>query len=193
MIEPVSLRDQVRAAREAGATINALRRKFKMSNAKINELIDGIPKRRDALLRQIASVMTRNPDWSDEQVATALGCAIDVVSGRREVLSSGRLRLQLRYMGATLEDTQDNGRRVSPTWLRQNCSRGEKDIRQIQAIFGTSAITLAEIKLSAIKAGLPVHPTTGLVGTRQPDLEHETVCRERRFKIGSYGRKRKSY
>jgi hypothetical protein len=193
MIEAQTLRDQVRQARIEGARISDLKKRFNLGVNRVMEFVADIPSTREAMLRKIGSMMSFQPDWNDEQIATKLGCPVQIVSDRRAVLTSGKVKYVTTHTGGTIADTLDHGRRISKTWMRQHCSRGQRDLRQIQAIAGSDNYTLAEIKRSAVEAGLPVHASSGLVGTPRKEPESDTVIRERRYKIGSLGTRRRTY
>ena len=193
MIEATSLREQVRQARIEGEKINDIRKRFKIGITAVIEWTIDLPSSRESLLRKIGVVLACQPDWSDEQIAEQVGCQVKFVTDRRKVLQSGKVKYATTHTGGTIADTLDHGRRISQTWMRQHCSRGQKDLRQIQALAGTDNFTLAEIKKSAIEAGLPVHASSGLVGTPRKEPDHDTPIRERRYKIGSLGTQRRKY
>jgi len=181
--------ETIRAHRHAGKSYHWIAKECRRSLPYIYMVCDGIPLDTRSVNYRIGRYIGSNPRATNEQVAAALGFDVELIAKRRLLMRPRRIRprVESEYID---HDQVDHGRRLLKRWMLANCSRGQKDVWQVLAIIGSHRITVAEIKASAIAAGLPVHPSNGLIGTPRVEPETSTTHRERRFKIGSLGRGR---
>jgi len=192
MIEATSDRETIRTHRLAGKSFHWIAREVRRSLPYVHKMCEGIPLGEKGTNYMIGRYIGSNPNATNEEVAAALGFDVELIATRRRLMRPKPIRKR-EIIGQVDDENTDKGRRLSRTWMRQNCSRGEKDLWQILAVVGSERITIAEIRASAIAAGLPIHPSNGRVGTPRIQPEQNTTCRERRFRVGSLGIKRRSY
>jgi len=193
MIEATNDRETIRAHRLAGKSFHWIARQCRRSLPYVHQACQGIPLGEKGTNYMIGRYIGSNPNATNEEVSAALGFDVELVATRRRLMRPKPIRKR-EVIGQIDDENTDKGRRLSKSWMRQNCSRGEKDLWQILAVVGSDRITVAEIRASAIAAGLPVHPSNGRVGTPWHQPEQNLACRERRFRVGSLvGLKRKSY
>ena len=148
---------------EHGLSITQLSARFRLGAARVLELVgtEGMTDR--SMNVRIAKCVQKNPTWSNEAVAEKCGCSPTLVKNRRPQIKLNAKQRDIA-VGIDTSERSDRGNRVSRVWLRQHCSRGERDLRQIQAMCTIAGLSfsLTEIKASCIAAGLIV-PTSGPV------------------------------
>lgn len=153
---------------ERGLCILDLAARFKVGVDRVKEIVGTLGLSERYMNSRIARCIRRQPEWSDEQVSTECQCLPERVAHRRPQIKLNQNQRDLA-IGVSPRDSVDRGKRLSITWLRQNCSRGERDLRQIQTMCQVSGLryTLAELRASCLAAGLSV-PSAGPVyfGTR---------------------------
>jgi hypothetical protein len=147
------------ALRKQDIGIVPLARRFGIGVNKVRDILNAHGITTQTVYQRIAWTIKAHPDWSDELVANHCGCHAAIVEERRPMILKNRKATDLG-VGITLNQRLDRGLkfRVCRKWLRANCSRGERNIDQIAAIFGVSnfPITLVEVRASCQAAGLAV-------------------------------------
>lgn len=155
---------QVRELRAAGVKVRDMARQFKVSADQIYLATKDMPTDRRTIKHRMSRLIRDRPEMTDEQIAEEIGHGchpMDVADRRIEYARNQRcIRVDA---GSLISDKVDTGARIPATWLRQHCSRGQRDLWQIQAIW-TQRFTITDIRLSCELAGLKVHPTSKLVG-----------------------------
>lgn len=174
-------REQIRADRKTGKTFVELAKKYHVGKDVIREAVRGIPYSRTEQMRLIAARI-KSDRYTDEMIADDACCSVEFVRERRAVLDEASKTLR-RSAGYVAADNIDTGKRISESWLRRHCSKGERTLFQIQAIFGP-AFTIRDIITSCHAAGLPVNVTSGLVGVQPVELPTREPVYERRIKVG---------
>ena len=157
---------EVRKLRAAGHKVRDISKQFGITADQIYIATLDMPTDPRTIKHRIAKLIRDQPELTDEEVAARIGhdCKPSLVADRRIEYEKNQKSGKV-LNGMSQSDKTDTGARVDAKWLRQHCSRGQRDLYQIQAIW-TSKYTIADILISCVLAGLPVHKTTKLVGTK---------------------------
>lgn len=177
----------IRKHRRNGWTLKRLSEHFGVTISAVRHATADIPATDRAVLKMIAAKIRENPELTDKEISLTLGVSVEHIASQRKSLDKHR-HILIKMCGEQLDDRQDYGRRIKPQWIKQHCSRGQRNLRQIQAIIGSENITFREVIESVKASGLPIHPTNGIVGTPRKEPEHNPLNYEKRYRIGSVGR-----
>lgn len=145
--------------RKQGEGIVPLSKRFKIGTEQVRSILTSAGVSTQSEYQRIAWTIKAHPDWTNGQVAKECDSDPRTVADRREKIIANQ-RQREHCEGVGLRESVDRGReyRVCRKWLRSNCSRGERNVRQIQAMCVIAGLqfTIAEIKASCATAGLCV-------------------------------------
>ena len=161
-VDPIE-RVKIRELRDTGISFHKIARTVHRSLEYVRKACEDMPLPQRSLNYRIGRYIGANPTLTNEQVAKHLGVRADYVAERRLKMDPIHARNYQRK--ATDDDKIDRGKRVSTTWMRQYCSRGERTHWQLQALLVAAGFkfNLAEIVASAEGAGLVVEKRTGMI------------------------------
>lgn len=142
-----------------GLGITQLAARYKIGVERVNEIVGTLGLSDQSMNARIAKCVRRNPDWTDAEVAAHCQCRPALVKHRRPQIKLNQKQKDIAE-GVAVGELVDRGPpyRVCRKWLRANCSRGERDVRQIQAMCVVVGLrfTLTEVRASCATAGLAV-------------------------------------
>lgn len=145
--------------RKQGEGIVPLAKRYNIGTEQVRSILRANGISTQSEFQRIAWTIKAHPDWTDGQVAKECDSDPRTVANRRDKIIANQ-RQREHCEGVGLRESVDRGReyRVCRKWLRSNCSRGERNVRQIQAMCVIAGLqfTIAEIKASCATAGLCV-------------------------------------
>jgi hypothetical protein len=145
--------------RKQGEGIVPLAKRFGIGVEQVRSILTSAGVSTQSEFQRIAWTIKAHPDWTDGQVAKECDSDPRTVANRRDKIIANQ-RQREHCEGVGLRESVDRGppHRVCRKWLRANCSRGERNVRQIQAMCVIAGLqfTIAEIKASCATAGLCV-------------------------------------
>lgn len=174
----------IRRERAAGLGIREIARRHSLNTRHVSTETRDINVTESQLKKRISYVMKNYPFKSDEEIAASEHCDVEFVRIRRKAREHRIMAIQRRNSESAKEQRRIPEKWIPVEWLRRYCSKQERDVYQIAAVFAVHGVSVDDVKRSCDRAGLKVSKI-GLVGDRSEkkivlrDSEHVRV-----FKVG---------
>ncbi len=148
-----SQKAEIRDRRKNGENIRTIAKDYGVHWRDALELCWDVESKR-AIVARVSQAIRNHPFETNEQIAKRCHVTPDQVQERRDARIARGAESPTHWTDA---DNDLTGKIVPAAWLKRHCSRGERNLRQIQAII-QQGVTLADIRHSAALAGLEVRP-----------------------------------